>query len=85
MSTTCTLLDDLSTFVLHQIVQRRAAKVVLTVRDGEPIPAAIQELWKDGQFDRLDLQPLSRDETTMLLSATLGGSLDPDAASGCGS
>jgi len=32
------LLDDLSTFVVHQIVQRSAAKVVLTVRDGEPIP-----------------------------------------------
>lgn len=53
------LLDDLSTFVLHQIVQRRAATVVLTVRDGEPIPIAVQEVWKSGQFDRLDLQPLS--------------------------
>ena len=75
------LLDDLSTFVVHQIVQRAAAKVVLTVRDGEPIPAGIQELWKAGQFDRLDLQPLSPDETTTLLSATLGGSVDPHAAS----
>ena len=32
------LLDDLSIFVLHQIVQRRAAKVMFTVRDGEPRP-----------------------------------------------
>ena len=75
------LLDDLSTFVLHQIVQRRAAKVVLTVRDGEAIPVGIQELWKSGEFDRIDLQPLSPDETTTLLSATLVGSLDPEAAS----
>ena len=74
------LLDDLSTFVVQQIVQRGAAKVMLTVRDGEPIPAAIQEIWKGGQFDRLDLQPLSPDETTALLSATLDGSVDPDAA-----
>ena len=74
------LLDDLSTFVVHQIVQRGAAKVILTVRDGEPIPAAIQEIWKAGQFDRLDLQQLSLDETTALLSATLDGSVDPDAA-----
>ena len=74
------LLDDLSTFVVHQIVQRRAAKVVLTVRDGEADSGWDQELWKVGQFDRLDLQPLSRDETTVLVSATLGGSLDPDAA-----
>ena len=80
------LLDDLSTFVLHQIVQRRAAKVVLTIRDGEPIPAGVQEVWKGGQFDRLDLQPLSRDETTMLVSATLGGSVGSGCRpAGCGS
>jgi DNA-binding CsgD family transcriptional regulator len=74
------LLDDLSTFVLQQIVQRGAAKVVLTVRDGEPIPAATQEVWAGGQFDWLDVQPLSRDETTTLLSATLGGPVDTHAA-----
>ena len=69
------LLDELSTFVLHQIVQRGAAKVVLTVRDGEPIPAAIREVWKDDQLDRLDLQPLSADETAKLLSAVFGADL----------
>ena len=74
------LLDDLSIFVVHQIVQRGAAKVILTVRDGEPIPAAVQEIWKGGRFDRLDLQPLSLDETSTLLSATLDGPVDPDAA-----
>ena len=74
------LLDDLSVFVVHQIVQRGGAKVVFTVRDGEPVPAAIQEVWKEGQFDRLELQPLSRDDTAALLAATLGGSLDPGAA-----
>jgi DNA-binding CsgD family transcriptional regulator len=74
------LLDDLSAFVVQQIVQRGAAKVVLTLRDGEPVPAAVQEIWRDSQFDRLDLQPLSLDETTTLLSTTLGGSVDLDAA-----
>jgi DNA-binding CsgD family transcriptional regulator len=74
------LLDDLSTFVVHQIVQRGAAKVILTVRDRAPIPAAIQELWTAGQFDRLDLEQLSLDDTTELLSATLGGPVDLDAA-----
>jgi DNA-binding CsgD family transcriptional regulator len=73
------LLDDLSAFVVQQIAQRRAAKVLLTVRDGEPIPAAVQEIWRDGQFDRLNLQPLSFDETTSLLSASLGAVVDPDA------
>jgi DNA-binding CsgD family transcriptional regulator len=74
------LLDDLSTFVVHQIVQRGAAKVILTVRDGVQIPAAIQEIWKAGHFDRLDLAQLSLDETTTLLSATLEGAVDSDAA-----
>lgn len=74
------LLDDLSTFVVQQIVQRGAAKLVLTVRDGDPIPPAVQDIWREGQFDRLDLQPLSLDEDTRLLSATLGGSVEPDVA-----
>jgi DNA-binding CsgD family transcriptional regulator len=74
------LLDELSTFVLHQIVQREAAKVVLTVREGERIPTEIYEVWKGGEFERLDLQPLSDTDVTELLSATLGGPVDPDAA-----
>jgi DNA-binding CsgD family transcriptional regulator len=73
-------LDDLSTFVVQQIVQRGAAKVVLTVRDGEPIPAAVQEIWRGGEFDRIDLEPLSLDETTTLLAAALGESVDSDTA-----
>jgi len=74
------LLDDLSTFVLHQIVARRAAKLVLTIRDGESVPAGVQELWRAGQFDRLDLEPLSEKQTAALVSETLAGSLDPTSA-----
>ena len=32
------VLDDLSAFVVQQVVQKRAAKLILTVRDDEPIP-----------------------------------------------
>lgn len=73
-------LDDLSTFVVHQIVQRGAAKVVLTVRDGDQISPGVREIWLDAEFERLDLRPLSHDETSTLLAATLGGPVDPDAA-----
>ncbi len=75
------LIDDLSAFVLHQVAQRGAAKVLLTICDGEPIPVAAQEIWKGGRLDRLDLQPLSFEETATLLSAALGGSVDPGAVS----
>jgi DNA-binding CsgD family transcriptional regulator len=74
------LLDELSTFVLHQIVQREAAKVVLTVREGERIPTEMYEVLSGGQFGRLDLQPLAAGEVTELLTAALGGPVDPDAA-----
>lgn len=73
------LLDDLSTFVVHQIVARGAAKVILTVREGEPIPPAVQEIWTTGKFERIDLGQLALDETAALLSAALDGPVDPDA------
>lgn len=75
------LLDDLSTFVLHLVVQRRTAKLLLTIRDNDPVPACTREIFTTAPFDRLDLQPLSRDETAELLSATLCGRVDPDDAS----
>jgi hypothetical protein len=73
------LLDDLSVFVVHQIVQRSAARVVLTVRDGERIPASLQQLWTGAGFDTMNLQPLSRSEVATLVSGVLGGILDPEA------
>ena len=74
------LLDDLSTVVVHQIIQHHSAKVVLTVRDGDPVPPATRELWKAGDFDRLEVPPLQQSEMETLLSTTLGGPLDSDAA-----
>lgn len=74
-------LDDLSAFVLHQVVQRGAARVVLTVRDGASIPPAVQEIWSVGTFDELELRPLSPDETVALLHAVLGGAVAADSAS----
>ncbi|HTY29517.1 MAG TPA: AAA family ATPase, partial [Mycobacterium sp.] len=74
------LLDDLSTFVVHQLLQRRAAKVILTVRDDEPLSTALQEVLHAGSFDRINLQPLSQAETADLLAATLDAPADPTAA-----
>ena len=43
-----------------------------------PIPVGVEELWKLGQFERIDLAVLSPDDTTALLSETLVGSIEPD-------
>lgn len=74
------LLDDLSAFVLHQIVGRRAAVVIATLRSGEPVPDTVTDLWKDGHLRRLDLQPLSRAQCDALLATVLGGRVGPQCA-----
>ena len=73
------LLDDLSAFVVHQIVVRGAAKVILTIRDGVPVPSAVQEMCRSGQFDRLEIDGLSLGETAAVLSAVLSGPVDSSA------
>lgn len=74
------LLDDLSTVVLHQIIQRRLAKVVLTLRTGEPLTDATRELWKAGEFDRLDVAPLTSVDAERLMSLAVEGPVDSVAA-----
>jgi DNA-binding NarL/FixJ family response regulator len=74
------LLDELSAMLVHQLVLRQAASVVLTLRSGETAPDAVTALWKDGHLPRLELQPLSQEETATLVEATLGGPVDSAAA-----
>jgi DNA-binding CsgD family transcriptional regulator len=67
------LLDELSAFAVHQVVARRLATVILTIRSGEPQPDAITAIWKDRHLERLELQPLSLSETTHLVEQVLDG------------
>jgi DNA-binding CsgD family transcriptional regulator len=67
------LLDNLSAFVVHQLVLRRLAIVIATIRTGDPAPDAVAALWKDGHLRRLDLQPLARGESDALLELALCG------------
>jgi DNA-binding NarL/FixJ family response regulator len=73
------LLDELSATLIHQLVLRRAATVLVTVRTGEPAPDAVTALWKDGHLDRLEVRPLSEAEVATLLEAVLGGQVDRGA------
>jgi DNA-binding NarL/FixJ family response regulator len=74
------LLDEVSAVLVHQLVLRRVAGVVLTLRTGQTAPDAVTALWKDGHLPRLELQPLSLEETAMLVEARLGGPVDSVAA-----
>lgn len=73
-------LDDLTTFVIQQIVRRGAAKLVITIRAGDVVPEATQELLKSVQFEQLMLEPLAREEAEDLVATALDGRLEPDSA-----
>lgn len=70
------LLDPASATLTFQLGSTGAAAVVLTTTAGEPVPDAIANLWKDGSLERVELQPLSRPESTALVERLLGGQLD---------
>jgi DNA-binding CsgD family transcriptional regulator len=70
------LLDQLSATMLHQIAVDRVGRIVATVRSGEPLPDAVTSLWKDGYLQRLDLQPLTRQQSVALVESVLGGALE---------
>ena len=74
------LLDDLSAFVVHQLVRRGAATVIGTLRSGERVPETLTALWKDGHLHRLDLEPLTRAGCDELVAAVLGGPVSPQSA-----
>lgn len=74
------LLDDLSAFTVHQLVTRRLATVILTIRSGESPPDAVTAIWKDQHLERLELQPLSPTEIADLVEHVLDGPVDSFSA-----
>ncbi len=73
-------LDELSALVVHNLVVRGAATVLVTLRSGEQAPDAVTSLWKDEHLPRLELQALSAAETTALLEQVLEAPVDSTGA-----
>ena len=69
-------LDPASAALVLALASTGAARPLLTVRSGVPLPDALVALWKDRGLLRLDLQPLARDEVGELVDAFLGGPAD---------
>ncbi len=74
------LLDEHSAIVLHRVVVRRLAPVVVTLRTGEPVADTVTSLWKDDHLPRMDLAPLDVADTTALVARVLGGPVDSASA-----
>lgn len=66
-------LDTLSATLVHQLAVNGEAHMLLTVREGEPVPDAVTALWKDDILARHDIFPFDFDETGFFLEQTLGG------------
>jgi DNA-binding CsgD family transcriptional regulator len=66
------LLDDASVALLHLTVTQSPARVLLSVRTGEPLPPGLVGLWKDELLARVDVRPLDREATERLVLAVLG-------------
>jgi DNA-binding CsgD family transcriptional regulator len=71
------LLDDTSAFMLQQLVDRRLARLILTVCNGAAVSDPVSAVWRDSPLQRLDLQPLGQAECVSLLESVLDGSVDP--------
>ncbi len=76
----CQDLDEASSGLLHQVVASGLIIAIMTTRSGSHPPAALTDLWKDGFAERIELQNLSRRETSELLVAGLGGSVQDSSA-----
>ncbi|WP_280425293.1 AAA family ATPase [Nocardia carnea] len=70
-------LDPVSATLVHQLVVRGAASVVVTLRTGEEVHDTVTALWKDGLAHRRELRGISPVGIAELLRAALPGPIDP--------
>jgi hypothetical protein len=70
------LLDQLSATLLHQVAMDRAARIVATIRSGEPVPDAVTSLWKDSYLLRLELEPFTKAQSVRFIETVLGGQVE---------
>ena len=70
------LLDQLSATLLHRLAIDRSARIVATVRSGEPAPDTITALWKDGYLTRIELGPFTKAQSIELVESVIAGKLE---------
>ncbi|WP_426505628.1 AAA family ATPase [Dactylosporangium sp. McL0621] len=69
-------LDPVSAALIQQVVAARRLFAVLTVRSDEPVPDALDALWKDQRALRIDLPPLADADIEELARELLEGAVD---------
>ena len=70
------LLDPLSAALIYHLARSDRATVLGAVRLGEAAPDSVRALWAEDLVERVELGPLTPDETADLLAQVLGGPVD---------
>ncbi|MGO9157304.1 LuxR C-terminal-related transcriptional regulator [Mycobacterium sp.] len=70
------LLDPLSSTLVYQLAASRGARLIVTIRSGDPVPDAVTALLKERLLLSLHIEPFTREQTAALARAVLGGVVD---------
>jgi DNA-binding CsgD family transcriptional regulator/energy-coupling factor transporter ATP-binding protein EcfA2 len=71
------LLDPLSATLVNQLVASRTARLIVTIRSGEPVLDAVTALLKERLLLTVHVDPFTRKQTETLAGAVLGGAVEP--------
>ncbi|MFF5249044.1 LuxR C-terminal-related transcriptional regulator [Streptosporangium sp. NPDC000095] len=70
------LLDESSAALVLRLALKGRTRLLVTVREGEPVPRDVSRLWEEGLLPRMTLAPLTESECGELLSRAVGGYVD---------
>lgn len=70
-------LDQATSNVIVDLITANWAKLVASSRPRPGLPEAMMQLWYDSMAERIDLDPLSREDVGAIAEHTLGGPLVP--------
>ena len=70
------LLDPLSSTLVHQLAASGSARLIVTIRSGDPVPDAVTALLKERLLLSLRIEAFTREQTEALARAVLGGVVD---------
>jgi DNA-binding NarL/FixJ family response regulator/energy-coupling factor transporter ATP-binding protein EcfA2 len=70
------LLDSLSSTLVHQLAASGCARLIVTIRSGDPVPDAVTALLKERLLLSLRIDAFTREQTEALARAVLGGVVD---------
>src|SRR5246500_1709996 len=69
-------LDPLSSTLVHQLGACGSARLIVTIRSGDPVPDAVTALLKERLLLGLRIEAFTREQTAVLARAMLGGVVD---------